>query len=120
MFDLRFLHNAVDEGDFTDDVCRGLLDVLAEVESLRTELAVARQTGNDACDILLERHAEEERRLRGALPDAELLKRAAGWMEMIWRNFDAIALHDGKIIPDCLTLRTAAARIRAVQEARGE
>lgn len=53
----------------TDDVCRGLLDVLAEVESLRTELAVARQTGNDACDILLERHAEEEQALRAEVED---------------------------------------------------
>jgi len=109
MFDLRFLHNAVDEGDFTDDVCRGLLDVLAEVESLRTELAVARQTGNDACDILLERHAEEERRLRAALPDAELLEQAASDVQHLGMHWD-----------DAVLLRAAAARIRAVQEARGE
>ena len=118
MFDLRFLHNAVDEGDFTDDVCRGLLDVLAEVESLRTELAVARQTGNDACDILLERHAEEERRLRAALPDADLLEEAAHYAELAWE-------HRRTCLPDhelavAEKLHATAARIRAVQEARGE
>lgn len=40
MINLDFLHNAVDEGDFTDAVCAGLLDVLAEVEYLRAELIV--------------------------------------------------------------------------------
>jgi len=83
--------------------------LLAEIEGLRVELAIVRQIGIGACDILLERHAEEERRLRTAIPAPELLERAAGDVQYLGMHWD-----------DAVLLRAAAARIRAVQEARGE
>jgi len=112
MIDLNFLHNAVDEGDFTEDVCRGLLDALAEVEQLRQEVVNSRdlvgflrRQADVHCARITELD-EENQRLREALPDAELLERAAvfaaaysEWEFMRW-------------------FQDAAARIREVQNAK--
>ena len=106
MVDLNFLHN---------------LD--AENERLQTELAAERQKSERSNDILLERHAEEERRLRaelarvkGALPDAGLLELAACACD----DIATISLDSAKMWATAQAICAAAARIRAVQEARGE
>jgi len=144
MVDLHFLHDAVDVGDFTDDVCRGLLDVLAEVEQLQAEvermrasLAESHQFYSEARAALMAENEqlraqrlrrqgtlssalaalEEARAARGALfervkilekalPDARLLERVAILLEM-----------EGEC-SESHQLTEAAARIRAVQEAK--
>jgi len=40
MVDLNFLRRGIEEGDFDDATCAGLLDVLAEVEHLRADLGL--------------------------------------------------------------------------------
>jgi len=95
MVDLAFLHNAVDEGDFTEDVCRGLLDVLAEVEYLRAELKASLEREKQLSKLLSEYESRDLVKiatemeialgdmqarisiLEIALPDPELLERAA-------------------------------------------
>jgi len=73
MIDPNFLHNAIDEGDFTDDVCHGLLDALAEVEYLRAELAAVRAALPDADDLLVAaRFAKEEIRHCGDSLESQL------------------------------------------------
>ena len=204
MVDLDYLRTAVNGRDFDYKVCRGLLDVLAEVEqlraelaalkrirdefnriiaalsgahkpelaaeqcvgwladtleslqaevkSLRVDLALERQKSETSNDILLERHAVEERRLRAeldkacqvgteleelyqaerarcetlekALPEAELLERAAEFVanentryEKLNGAFDAPpgTIGFSKLVA---SLRAAAARIREAQEAQ--
>jgi len=111
-------HQWTDDPDGLEEAM-GLFALLAEVESLRTELAVARQTGNDACDILLERHAEEERRLRAALPDANLLVICGTALGTMAGLYYEGALRD-TFVAQAQALLNASARIREVQEVRGE
>ena len=98
------------------------------VKDLRTDAAIDRHTNEDARDILLERHADEERALRAdlaaererrealekALPDQAVLEAAAALLKY-WNELDQTvdkrALHEA-----AAQLSAAAALIRKVQE----
>jgi len=116
MVDLDFLRRGVEESDFDDATCRGLLDVLAEAGHLRAELAETRRTLAIARQAL-EATQQQGRMLEAALPDEGLLKRAATWIEAAWVS----GIEEGDDdAADIERLRAAAARIREILGASGE